>query len=87
MGSRLQDPLPDWTTHLALVQSDGLVQTGPKEEVLASLTTSTQGWTPPVHTTQPRVQEQQEEILIDMDNVNVSYGDRKVRRCIITNDL
>ena len=36
LGMRLQDPLPEWITHLALVHKDGLVQTGKKQHVLAA---------------------------------------------------
>lgn len=34
MGLRKQDPIPEWTTHIALVQQDRLL-TGTKEDVLA----------------------------------------------------
>lgn len=60
-----------------MIQVDGTVQTGRKEEVMASHASLTHGWTPPVDANQS-VKGKEEEILIDMDNVNVSYGDRKV---------
>ncbi|KAL4241929.1 hypothetical protein ABKN59_000572 [Abortiporus biennis] len=87
MGMRIQDPLPDWTTHVAIVHKDGTIQTGKKEDILKTIADHI-----PSHhfegklitATHPSatgaVQEQ--EPLVDLDDVNVSYGDRKVLKNI-----
>ncbi|TCD67779.1 hypothetical protein EIP91_011965 [Steccherinum ochraceum] len=81
MGYRLQDPLPEWTTHVALVQGNSVVQTGRKEDVMASHTGSTHGWTPSAKL-DAQVHKKAEEVLVEMDNMNVSYDDRKVLKDI-----
>ncbi|KAH7883338.1 P-loop containing nucleoside triphosphate hydrolase protein [Phlebopus sp. FC_14] len=69
MGLRKQDPVPDWITHLALVQ-DGKVLTGKKEEMLCRASTSSKRRRDTTtHDGKP---------VIILKNVNVAYGSRKV---------
>ena len=80
IGLRAQDPIPDWTTHVALVEDDGRVQTGTKADVFPSkfspaapITTTT--------TSSPSSgykERTQGDALIDMAGVNVEYGPRKI---------
>ena len=80
IGLRAQDPIPDWTTHVALVEDDGRVQTGSKADVFPSkfspaapITTTT--------TSSPSSgykERTQGDALIDMTGVNVEYGPRKI---------
>ena len=75
---RPQDPVPDWTTHLALIYNDGKVHTGRKEEVLsAAHGTLHRGWNAPTQSTTKHVDETAEAV-IELAGVNVSYGERKV---------
>lgn len=78
MGMRPQDPLPDWTTHLALIRKDGTVHTGKKDEVLdaASHEPLHQGWTPPTELT--RAAKEGADIVVSLAGVSVSYGEREV---------
>lgn len=82
IGLRMQDPIPDWISHLALV-SDGKVLTGTKEEILekqefhevkegrVTLMNST--------TSAKRTEGEGQPVVI-LRNVNVSYGERKVKK-------
>ena len=81
IGLRMQDPIPDWITHLALI-SDGKVLTGTKEEFLEkqelreareNRTTST------ASTTSAKRTEDEGKPVVILRNVNVSYGERKVK--------
>lgn len=78
MGMRPQDPLPDWTTHLALIRKDGTVHTGKKDDVLdaASHESLHQGWTPPAESS--RAAKEGADIVVSLSGVSVSYGKRKV---------
>lgn len=89
LGVRLQDPLPEWTTHLAFVRKNGRIETGKKEDILranpsvfghhlnASVT--------PTHQLK-HDGHQDEAALVDLDGVSVTYGDREVSlerdRCV-----
>ena len=73
MGLRLQDPIPDWITHIALVQG-GRVMTGERETILKELTSHTRS-VAPMRATGSKVQA---DILVDMKNVNVRYHERHV---------
>ena len=80
MGLRLQDPVPDWITHLALV-SDGQVFTGPKVNILESqeLRKSKEDKTPSVPSTVPTNRGENEgNPVVVLKNVGVTYGERKV---------
>lgn len=89
MGLRTQDPVPAWVSHLALV-SEGRVTVGEKEEVLATKVETVQRASAE---TGGRLDEKGDEaigagggtmqtpcreLLVDMQNVNVQYHDRKV---------
>ena len=37
MGTRIQDPIPEWATHLAVIHKDGTVETGPKDDLLPAV--------------------------------------------------
>ena len=78
----MQDPIPDWITHLAWV-SDGKVLTGTKEEIFekqelhkakedsaASLCSATAA---------KRTEDEGKPVVV-LRNVTVAYGERKVRR-------
>ncbi|KAJ3539813.1 hypothetical protein NM688_g6312 [Phlebia brevispora] len=79
LGMRAQDPIPEWTTHLALISKDGAVHTGTKEHILKGPSSASlhHGWRPADHTVSKKVDNTNEE-LIRFSGVNVSYGDRKV---------
>ena len=80
LGMRPQDPIPEWTTHLALTRKDGTVLTGPKEEVVAAESSTLHpGWTAATKNDHKLVNEAVEPV-IQLAGVNVAYGDRKVRR-------
>ncbi|KAI0629636.1 P-loop containing nucleoside triphosphate hydrolase protein [Trametes polyzona] len=78
MGLRAQDPLPDMTTHVALIKDDGRVHTGRKEDVFSST------FTPafPAHQSVPEGSSYRHRRhgapLINMAGVTVQYGPRTV---------
>ena len=77
MGLRLQDPVPEWISHIALVQ-DGRVKAGEKTTMLQELNDSrakASHSTSPVHN--PSL-EAKAKVLVDMQNVNVRYHERHV---------
>ncbi|KAI0090883.1 P-loop containing nucleoside triphosphate hydrolase protein [Irpex rosettiformis] len=82
LGMRPQDPIPDWTTHLALIRKDGTVHTGPKEAILdAEGDTLHSGWTAPPEVSHKPTKEASEAV-VHLSGVNVAYGDRKVLKNI-----
>ncbi|KAI0688994.1 P-loop containing nucleoside triphosphate hydrolase protein [Cytidiella melzeri] len=82
LGMRPQDPIPEWTTHLAMIRKDGTVHTGTKGEVADSVTGSVhQGWSPHPQTHHKHASEPTEAV-IHLAGVNVTYGDRKVLKNI-----
>lgn len=82
MGLRAQDPLPEWTTHVAYIKDGGKVYTGRKEDVFRST------FTPAISATSPSSPKSSPESnykprqhghpLIDMSGVTVQYGARTV---------
>ncbi|THH14498.1 hypothetical protein EW146_g5833 [Bondarzewia mesenterica] len=81
MGLRMQDPIPEWISHLALVSS-GRVRTGQKEEVLAEVEEDNKRARESPHfvgTDKSAVKENPSKVLIDMRNVNVKYHERHAR--------
>jgi hypothetical protein len=82
---RLQDPIPDWITHIALVRTGGLVVTGAKEVVLANMEEHVEGRE---NASQPDalvkrarvVSDSQRTVLVDLQGVNVSYHERHASR-------
>ena len=84
LGMRPQDPIPDWTTHLALIRKDGTVLTGPKDHILGKADRDGVTYSA-VHLVQSSQQEaprattdDHSGALVHMAGVNVAYGDRKV---------
>lgn len=79
----MQDPIPDWTTHLALV-SNGKVLTGTKEEILATQelrqAKEDRAISVAFSTASAKRTEGEGKPVAVLRNVNVSYGERKVRR-------
>ncbi len=82
MGLRLQDPIPEWITRIALVQNEH-VTTGEKAAILEKLNLHTQNHTheavQPVAGVRSRDSRAGSGILVDMQNVNVRYHERHVR--------
>ena len=78
MGLRLQDPIPDWITHIALVQS-GHVMTGEKAAILEKLNLHTHEAARSAAAGRNRGSSAGARTLVDMRNVNVRYHERHVR--------
>ena len=82
LSLRIQDPVPDWITHIALVR--GSAVTGEKAAVLANLEDKFEdgGFIPqPDILAQPThaAHDAQRAVLVDLQGVNVSYHTRQVR--------
>ena len=74
VGLRAQDPIPDWTTHIALVEENGQVHTGKKQDILSTtFMPAAHASSPPPKHTRPKG-----DALIALDDVTVAYGPRKV---------
>ncbi|KIJ66078.1 hypothetical protein HYDPIDRAFT_130250 [Hydnomerulius pinastri MD-312] len=84
MGLRMQDPVPGWITHLALVQ-DGKVLTGTREEILSeqAVRKAKEDKKQSIisGTSARRVSGDGKPVII-LKNVNVAYSDRKVLKSI-----
>ncbi|KAI0075680.1 P-loop containing nucleoside triphosphate hydrolase protein [Panus rudis PR-1116 ss-1] len=79
IGARIQDPLPNWTTHLAVINRDGTVSTGRKEDLLHLVEPHQKhAQAHRTRVTPPVAHRDTREVLIDMNDVNVTYGDRRV---------
>jgi hypothetical protein len=78
MGLRLQDPIPEWITHIALVQG-GHVTTGEKTVILEKLNSHTHEAARSVAAVRNRGSSAGAGTLVDMQNVNVRYHERHVR--------
>jgi len=78
MGLRLQDPIPEWITHIALVQG-GHVETGERAAILEKLKSHTHEAARPAAAVSTRAEA---GILVDMRNVNVRYHERHVLKGI-----
>ena len=78
VGMRAQDPIPDWTTHLAVIHKDGRIHTGSKKDVLNAPSSASlhAGWKATEHATHKPTSKNEEEI-IRLSGVSVTYGDRK----------
>lgn len=72
MGLRTQDPIPEWITHLALVEN-GRVRTGDKDRLLAEISDQ-KASTSPVSPIQVKVG----AVVADLKNINVKYSTRVV---------
>jgi hypothetical protein len=77
MGLRLQDPIPEWITHIALVQG-GHVKTG-ERTIFEKLNSPTHENARSVTAVRSRGPPAQASIVVDMQNVNVRYQERHVR--------
>ncbi|KAI0293405.1 P-loop containing nucleoside triphosphate hydrolase protein [Russula brevipes] len=77
MGLRLQDPIPEWITHVALVQG-GHVKTG-ERTTFEKLNSPAHE---PVTAVRSRGPPAQASIVVDMQNVNVRYQERHVLKDI-----
>ena len=75
MGLRLQDPIPGWITHIALVQG-GHVETGERATILEKLKSHTHEAARSAAAVNTRAEA---GILVHMRNVNVRYHERHVR--------
>ena len=84
MTLRAQDPVPDWVTHIALVQG-AQVSTGARRDVLPAAVphvnhTTDSGKLKPAST---MYKERKGRILVDMNRLSVQYQDRKVSFSVI----
>ncbi|KAJ7648236.1 P-loop containing nucleoside triphosphate hydrolase protein [Mycena polygramma] len=82
IGLRMQDAVPDWITHLAVV-NDGLVKTGPKTEMLDykdELQRVASALGEPIRTAASTPSAG--EPVVEMKGVSVTYGPRKVLKNI-----
>jgi hypothetical protein len=77
MGLRLQDPIPEWITHVALVHG-GRVTTGEKAAILEKLNLHTYEADRSVAAVRNRDSSAGSDVLVDMQNVNVRYHERHV---------
>jgi hypothetical protein len=85
MSLRMQDPVPDWISHVAFVRPGGQVLTGPKGLVLQEIEDHPMGHSTNVQADGPvklrsNVPNSQKAILVDLQRVNVSYHGRHVKR-------
>lgn len=83
MSLRIQDPVPDWISHVALVRSGGKVSTGPKALVLQELEGHIKSHHPELQVNPPITpwsdsSKVQRAVLVDLKGVNVSYHGRHV---------
>jgi hypothetical protein len=77
MGLRLQDPIPEWVTHIALVQG-GRVETGERATILKELDSHTLEAARSAASVHAPGLKKEVEVLVDMQNVNVRYHERHV---------
>ncbi|KAH9976396.1 P-loop containing nucleoside triphosphate hydrolase protein [Lactifluus volemus] len=77
MGLRLQDPIPEWITHIALVQG-GRVKTGERTTILKELASHTRS----VASMEAPDSRAEAKVLVDMKNVNVRYHERHILKDI-----
>ncbi|KAF7291840.1 p-loop containing nucleoside triphosphate hydrolase protein [Mycena chlorophos] len=79
LGLRTQDAIPDWVTHLALVDG-GTLQTGKKDDMLSLKDRMQKSATPEALSGVET--KKQGDPVVEMKNVNVAYGPRKVLKDI-----
>ncbi|KAJ6458423.1 P-loop containing nucleoside triphosphate hydrolase protein [Mycena vitilis] len=82
IGLRMQDTVPEWITHLAVV-NDGLVKTGPKDEMLEykdELQRAASTLEEPLQSAAPRPSAG--DPVVEMKGVSVTYGPRQVLKNI-----
>lgn len=85
MGLRMQDPVPDWISHIALVTGETIL-TGVKDEIMSKHAEhhAKEAENRTASTTQSYLQPGLDhgKPVVDMRDVNVSYGPRKVLKNI-----
>ncbi|ETW74686.1 ABC transporter [Heterobasidion irregulare TC 32-1] len=83
LGLRMQDPIPEWISHIAVV-SGGRVQAGPKQDIEAIIesTKRQDGQTNTLGSNAKAASKGLPQVLVDMRNVNVKYHDRHVLKNI-----
>jgi hypothetical protein len=74
MGLRLQDPIPEWITHIALTQG-GHVKTGERATIMEILESHAYEASRSAAAVSTRVEA---EIVVGMRNVSVRYHERHV---------
>ncbi|KXN85127.1 hypothetical protein AN958_11667 [Leucoagaricus sp. SymC.cos] len=72
LGLRTRDDIPEWITHLALVQ-DGTVKAGKKAAIVPFITHQS-----PSTTSSHSISSTAGPLVLDLQNVNVKYADRIV---------
>jgi hypothetical protein len=77
MGLRLQDPIPEWITHIALVQG-GRVETGERAAIMKELNSHTLQAAHSVAAMHASGSTAEAQVLVGMQNVNVRYHERHV---------
>lgn len=84
MGLRLQDPIPEWVSHLALVRS-GQVTARPKADILAETEEAGRQEKEKSYSVgMPGATKGEGRALIEMKDVNVKYYERHVRNSLIS---
>lgn len=78
MSTRIQDPIPDWITHLFFIHSKNHVYSGLKQHVVPQIESAKSQQTVTTSTF-PSSHPTAGDVLIDLQNVNVKYQDRHVR--------
>jgi len=77
MGLRIQDPIPDWITHVAVVRA-GRVITGSKDKVLAEVLEHKQRSAVTEKQLGGVLQTRAGKVLVDVKNLGVKYSKRTV---------
>lgn len=80
LGLRIQDPIPEWISHIALV-SGGRVQAGAKQDIEAVIESNKRQdrQTNTLGSNAKAASKGLTQVLVDMRNVNVKYHDRHVK--------
>ena len=88
LGLRMQDPIPEWISHIAVV-SGGRVQAGPKQDIEVVIESNKQQdrQTNTLGSNAKAAFKEPPQVLVDMRNVNVKYHDRHVIISYISSSL
>ncbi|ODV90807.1 hypothetical protein CANCADRAFT_57225 [Tortispora caseinolytica NRRL Y-17796] len=81
IGERIQDPLPDWITHVAVVEKEGVVAQGPVKEIEPILQQRREELRLREHhrkKSQASRASKSETPLIQVTDLSISYGDKNV---------
>ncbi|GJJ08523.1 hypothetical protein Clacol_002741 [Clathrus columnatus] len=83
MTLRVQDPVPDWITHLFYINSHNRIISGLKQHVILQIDSSvTKSQSQPVSTISSSSNKKLGDILINLQSVNVKYHDRHILKNI-----